>query len=147
MSIWPGDWPPDGGYTAVMAKVTDALDYLAKPADYRPCPVCVVFGDEDFLCRRVVALLRKEVFGDGDGDADAGFSLSTFEGRGAQLADVLGELETVAMFGEGRRMVVVDAADDFIKNIQATRAFWCLCPRPGHRTRGYISYWPAKGYR
>ena len=97
-----------------MAKVTDALDYLAKPPDYPPRPVCVVFGDEDFLCRRVVIRLRKEVLG----DDDAGFSLSTFEGRDARLPDVLGELETVAMFGEGRRMVVVEGADDFIKNFR-----------------------------
>ena len=95
-----------------MAKVTEALDYLTDPSGYPPQPVCVVFGDDDFLCRRVVARLRNEVLG----VDDEGFSLSTFEGRETQLADVLDELETVAMFGEGRRMAVVEGADDFIKN-------------------------------
>ncbi|MEA1950203.1 MAG: DNA polymerase III subunit delta [Planctomycetota bacterium] len=97
-----------------MAKVTDALDYLANPADFPAQPFCVVFGDEDFLARGVLAHLRKSVLGEEDAD----LSLTTFEGRTAELADVLGELETVAMFGGDRRMVVVEGADDFIKKFR-----------------------------
>lgn len=98
----------------MMAKVTEALDYLAKPADFPAKPFCVVFGDDDFLARHVVAHLRRSVLGEEDAD----LSLTAFEGRSAQLADVLGELETVAMFGEGRRMVVVEGADDFVKRFR-----------------------------
>ncbi|MBN2291148.1 MAG: DNA polymerase III subunit delta [Pirellulales bacterium] len=97
-----------------MAKVTDALDYLAKPADFPAKPFCVIFGEEEFLARHVLAHLRQSVLGEEDAD----LSLTTFEGRSAELADVLGELETVAMFGGDRRMVVVEGADDFVKNFR-----------------------------
>ena len=97
-----------------MVKVTDAFDYLAKPADFPAKPFCVVFGDEAFLARAVVTQLRRTVLGEEDAD----LSLTTFEGRSAQLVDVLGELETVAMFGGGHRMVMVEGADDFIKRFR-----------------------------
>jgi DNA polymerase III subunit delta len=90
-----------------MPKPIDALDYLAKPAQYPAEAVCVVHGDEPFLARQVVAALRGEVLG----AEDAEFSLSVFEGPTTLLRDVLDELATVAMFGGGRRLVVVEDAD------------------------------------
>jgi len=87
-----------------------AVDYIANPAKHPPKPVCVVFGDESFLKLHSLARLREAVLGTDEGD----FSLTTFEGPGAELRDVLGELATVAMFGDGKRLVVVDDADDFV---------------------------------
>jgi DNA polymerase-3 subunit delta len=92
------------------AKTLHAFDYLAQPQKHRGAAVCVVFGDEPFLRRQVVLEIRRAVLGGGDG----GFSLSTFDGRTAELADVLEELATVAMFGPGQRLVVVDGADEFL---------------------------------
>ena len=92
------------------AKPIPALDYLAQPDKYPPQPVCAVFGDEPFLRHQVIGCLRTAVLGGGDGD----FSLSTFEGRGASFRDVHEVLSTVAMFGGGKRLVVVEEADDFV---------------------------------
>jgi DNA polymerase-3 subunit delta len=96
-------------------KPIDALDYLAKPANHPVTSLCVVFGDEPFLTRQVAASLRAEVLG----EEDAEFSLSTFEGAKAELRDVLEDLATIAMFGGGRRLVVVEEADPFITRYRA----------------------------
>ncbi|MBN1395568.1 MAG: DNA polymerase III subunit delta [Pirellulales bacterium] len=92
-----------------------AIDYLAKAEKYPPPAVCALFGDETFLRRQAILALRGAVLGGGDGD----FSLTTFEGRGTQLRDVLDELSTVAMFGGRRRLVVVEGADDFVSRWRA----------------------------
>ena len=91
-------------------KPTTALDYLAKPEKYPPRPVCAVFGDESFLRRQAILCLRAAVLGGDDGD----FSLTTFEGRGTLFRDVHEVLSTVAMFGGGKRLAVVEDADDFV---------------------------------
>ena len=99
-------------YTGGMArKIPRAVDYLAKPAKYPPQGVCVVFGDESFLRRQSLLKLREAVLGGGEAD----LSLSTFEGRRVELRDVLEELATVAMFGSGKRMAVVEEADEFVR--------------------------------
>ena len=92
------------------AKTLHAFDYLAHHQKHRPRAVCVLFGDEPFLRRQALLRIRQAVLGGDEGD----FSLSTFEGRAAELADVLEELATVAMFGPGQRLVVVDEADEFV---------------------------------
>jgi DNA polymerase III subunit delta len=91
-------------------KPTTALDYLANPAKYPVRPVCAVFGDETFLRRQTILALRSAVLG---GD-DADFSLTAFEGRDTLFRDVHEVLSTVAMFGGGSRLAVVENADDFV---------------------------------
>ena len=91
-------------------KPTTALDYLANPAKYPAKPVCAVFGDETFLRRQTILALRAAVLGGDDGD----FSLATFEGRDTLFRDVHEVLSTVAMFGGGSRLAVVENADDFV---------------------------------
>ena len=91
-------------------KPTTALDYLANPAKYPTKPVCAVFGDETFLRRQTILALRTAVLG---GD-DADFSLATFEGNKVVFRDVHEVLSTVAMFGGGNRLAVVENADDFV---------------------------------
>ncbi len=93
-----------------MAKPLHAVDYLAKSGKHPPKPVCVVFGDEPFFRRQSLLALRHAVLGEDEG----GFSLSVFEGRSAELRDVLGELATVAMFGSAQRLALVEEADDFV---------------------------------
>ena len=91
-------------------KPATAIDYLADPAKYPVKPVCAVFGSETFLRRQVILALRTAVLG---GD-DADFSLTSFEGRSALFRDVHEVLSTVAMFGDGCRLAVVEDADDFV---------------------------------
>ncbi len=93
-----------------MAKPLDALDYLAHPGKHPPQGVCVLFGDESFLKRHVLAQL-KEVVLSGD---DAEFSISEFGGSDVALRDVTDALSTRALFGGGRHLVVVGEADDFV---------------------------------
>ena len=85
-------------------KPVPALDYLSDPGKHPPQAVCAVFGDESFLRRQAILCLREAVLGGDDGD----FSLSTFEGRSAPFRDVYEVLSTVAMFGGGKRLVVVE---------------------------------------
>ena len=59
--------------------------------------------------RRFLALRTAVLGGD-----DADFSLTTFEGRGTAFRDVHEVLSTVAMFGGGQRLAVVENADDFV---------------------------------
>jgi DNA polymerase-3 subunit delta len=93
-----------------MAKALSAFDYLAQPEEHPAQPVCVVFGDEPFLRRQSLLALRAEVLCGDEGD----LSFAAFEGRSAQLRDVLDELSTMAMFGGGRRLAVVEEADEFV---------------------------------
>ncbi len=98
-----------------MAKPLHAVDYLAKPEKHPPQPVCVVFGDEPFLCKQVILKIRSAVLGLQDGE----FSLSELDGPKAVLRDVLEELDTVAMFGDGKRLIVVEDADQFVTQYRA----------------------------
>lgn len=91
-----------------MAKL-HAIDYLAQPDKYPPKPVCVAYGDDLFLRRQVLLRIRHAVLGEDQGD----FSLTTFEGPAAEFRDVVEELDTVAMFGD-QRLVVVEEADEFV---------------------------------
>jgi len=93
-----------------MAAAIPATDYLSKPQEHEPRPVCAVFGDDAFLKREVLRMLRKAALGGGDAE----FSLSTFDGKDTELRDVMTDVNTVAMFGGDRRMVIVDGADDFV---------------------------------
>ncbi len=108
-----------------MAKPLDALDYLAAPRKHLPQPVCVLFGDEGFLKRQVLLELREQVLA---GD-DAQFSLSTLAGPTATLVTVLDELSTVALFGGGRRLVVVDQADEFVTRYRSQLEDYAKRPR------------------
>ncbi len=93
-----------------MPKPQHALDFLAAEPPHDVPAVCAAFGDEPFLKRQVLARLRKAVLADDEAD----FSLSEFDGSSAELRDVHKDLATRAMFGAGRRMVVVDSADEFV---------------------------------
>jgi DNA polymerase-3 subunit delta len=93
-----------------MAKSLHAVDYLAEPGKHPVKPVCVLFGDEEFLKRHALTAIRQAVLGGGDAD----LSYRVFEGGTALLRDVLDELATLAMFGGGRRLVLVEAADEFV---------------------------------
>ncbi len=107
-------------------KPVAALDYLADPGRYPPLPVCAVFGNEPFLRRQAILCLRAAVLGGEDGD----FSLSTFDGDDSLFRDVYEELSTLAMFGGGKRLVVVEDADDFVTNFRSRLEDYVARPSP-----------------
>jgi DNA polymerase-3 subunit delta len=88
----------------------DALDYLAKPDSHPAARVCVLFGDESFLKRHVLADLKERALS----GADADFSVSNFRGDDIAMRDVADALAERALFGGGRHLVVVEEADGFV---------------------------------
>jgi DNA polymerase-3 subunit delta len=122
-----------------MAKALHAIDYLDAPQEHAPQPVNVVFGDEAFLKRQVLSNLKKQALGTGDAD----FSLTVFEGKQAELADVLDELSTMAMFGGSTRLVLVEEADDFVTRYRPELENYVDSPRPTGRLILETKSWPA----
>jgi len=121
-----------------MAKALHALDYLENPEKHPVRPVCVLFGDEQFLKRQVLRQLRENVLGSGEGE----FSLSEFEGRTALLGDVLDELATMPMFG-GNRLVVVEEAEEFVKRYRERLEHYVAEPKAGGVLVLVLKSWPA----
>lgn len=113
MSPWrPRGWGSAHHWCTLagMSKPTEALDFLAHPDKHAATGVCVLFGDEAFLKRRVLSELKEQVLS----GEDAEFSVTTFDGRTVQMRDVLDALATRALFGGGRHLVIVEEADDFV---------------------------------
>jgi len=94
----------------VPANIPHAFDYLDQPERFPPQAVCAVFGDETFLRRQVLRVFRAAVLETEEGD----FSFTAFEGDKAEWRDVAEELSTLAMFGGGKRLVLVEEADAFV---------------------------------
>jgi DNA polymerase III subunit delta len=95
--------------------VGSALDYLGAPDKYQIASVCAVYGDEPFFKSEVLATLRRQVLA----GADAEFSLTNLAGRDVRLRDVVDALATVSLFGDGRRLVIVEDADSFVTEYRA----------------------------
>jgi DNA polymerase-3 subunit delta len=122
------------------AKPVHAIEYLdASGARAAPARVCVLFGTEPFLKRQVIVRLRREVLGKGEGD----FSLTTFQGPAAQLSDVFEELSTLAMFGGGKRLVVIEEADDFVSRYRTELEDYVARPKTTGVLVLEVASWPA----
>src|SRR4051794_1964809 len=93
----------------------DSLTFLERPPRGEPRSLYVLYGDEDFLKRRVLQALKDLVLGP---DSD-GFGLSTHAGDKATFPAVYDELQTVPFFG-ARRLVIVEGADPFLVRHRAT---------------------------
>jgi DNA polymerase-3 subunit delta len=107
-----------------MAKAVPALKYLAEPAKHAVQPVCAVLGEEPFLRRLAIGRMRDAVLGRGEAE----LSFTALEGPKTALRDVLDELGTLAMFGGGRRMVVVEDADSFVSNYRGPLEDYAASP-------------------
>ena len=101
-------------------------EYLWNPAKYPAKPICVVYGDDVYMRSDAVRHIRNQVLA----GEDAEFSLNQFEGDDSKLEfkDVLRELQTVAMFGGGRRFVRIDEADKFVTNFRAELENYAVKP-------------------
>ena len=82
-----------------------AFDFLQEGSVEIP-PVCVLVGEDRFLKRRSLAHLLQQLTEDG--------SAAEF-GPTSPWRDVHDELSTLSLFGDGPRIVVVQDADDFVK--------------------------------
>lgn len=125
-----------------MPKPLHAIDYLSSPKKHAVRPVCVVFGDEALLKRHVLRGLRRAALG-GENEADADFSFTVFEGRKATIEDVLAELSTVAMFGGGQRLVLVEEADEFVTRYRSELEDYVAKPRSTGRLMLEVRSFPG----
>ncbi len=87
----------------------DSLTFLGNARRSEPFPVFVVHGDEAFLKRRVLTVLRQELLGPENED----FGLSVHPGERADWATIQDELHTLP-FLSSRRVVIVEQADTFV---------------------------------
>jgi DNA polymerase-3 subunit delta len=108
-----------------MANTVEAFDYLPKPGDYPPAGVCVLFGDDRYLKQLVRRELRRAVLGDEEDSL-----LSSWQGDQVQWRDVVDELSTVSLFGQGhRRLVVIEDADKFVSQHRPQLEDYAAAPR------------------
>jgi DNA polymerase-3 subunit delta len=121
-----------------MPGVTPALDFLERPITAAP-PVCVVFGDETFLKQESLDHLRSSVLGQDDGK----FSLTEFVGDDALAPEVFDCLSTVALFGAGRRLVIVREADNFVSRHRAILEAYVARPKPSGVLVLEVASWPS----
>jgi len=123
-----------------MSNTVHAFDFLAAPGDkYPPEAVCVAFGDEPFLKRLVVGRWRDAVLGGDDSDVP----FTSFDGNSAEWRDVHDEVATVALFGGGRRLVVVDQADDLVTKSRKSLEDYVAQPAAGGVLILDVGTWPA----
>jgi DNA polymerase-3 subunit delta len=101
--------------------------------------VVVAFGDEPFLKRLVLRELRRAVLGADDGD----FSLTVLSGAVAQWRDVVDELATVALFGGGHRLVVLQEADEFVSRHRPQLEDYVARPKSGGVLVLEVQTWPS----
>ncbi|HEX4142066.1 MAG TPA: DNA polymerase III subunit delta [Pirellulales bacterium] len=122
-----------------MTKPIVALDFLARTAKHAPRPICVLFGDEPFLKRHALTRLRGEVLA----GHDAEFSSTSFAGPTATLSAVMDELSTLAMFGGGERLVVIDQADDFVSRYRTELERYAEHPKTSSVLVLDVASWPS----
>lgn len=120
-------------------KALDALDYVAHPGKHPPAAVCVLFGDEAFAKRLVLAELKQAVL---EGE-DAEFSTRVFDGRELELRDLWDALATRNLFGSGRHLVIVDEADPFVSENRAELEDYVKQPRSGSVLVLDVKLWAA----
>lgn len=116
-----------------------AVDLLAK-AKWPAVPgVCVLYGDEPYLKQLMIQRLRDAVLG-----AEDDFGETIVDGRTAQLADVMDALATRSLFGGGtRRLVLVEAADEFVRRHRTELEDYVSAPRSSGVLVLDVSRWPS----
>jgi DNA polymerase-3 subunit delta len=126
-------------YIGFMSKPVDGLDYLAHPAKHPASGVCVLFGDESFLKRHVLAALKEQVLS----GEDAEFSVAVLSGREAELREVSDALATRALFGGGRHVVIVEEADEFVSENRSALELYVVRPKAASLLVLEVKTWPS----
>jgi DNA polymerase-3 subunit delta len=116
----------------------DGLAFLDRAARASPEPIYVLHGDEDFIKRQVLAVLRKVVLE----SEDDSFGLTSFPGDKAVFAEVRSELETLPFAGP-RRLVIVENADPFVTASRALLEKYFSQPSKNGTLVLDVKSWPA----
>jgi DNA polymerase III subunit delta len=116
-----------------------AIEFLAREKTPSVPAVCVLFGEEPLLKSESLARLRAEVLSGEDGE----LSFTVFDGDDTEPREVFDELATMSMFGGGRRLVVVENADDFVSKHRQALQDYCEKPRSNSVLVIEVDSWPA----
>jgi DNA polymerase-3 subunit delta len=116
----------------------DALAFVEQVDRLKPKPLYAVFGDEDFLRRRVLIALRRLIL---DSEENT-FSLSVYAGDTASFAGVRDELDTLPFLAP-RRLVVIDDADPFVSNFRPQLEKYAGSPSPTGALVLNVKTWPS----
>jgi len=96
--------------------IVAALQYLTAPEKHQPGPLCAIAGDDAFLRHEVRTTLVRELSRDDqEEDSGEGLACESFDGRVAEMPDVMDALRERSLFGAKRRIVVVEEADTMVK--------------------------------
>src|SRR5438128_11088137 len=90
----------------------DSLAFLERGDKAKILRLMILHGDEAFLKREALNLIRRRVFGTENEEGEA----SVHPGDKAAFAGVCDELETVPFFSQ-RRLLVVENADPFVTRV------------------------------
>jgi DNA polymerase-3 subunit delta len=118
---------------------TSAIDFLQQAKSCTIPPVCVVFGDDAFLKREVLAVVRRCVLGTEESE----FSWDVLPGATSDTRDVFDLVSTMALFGKGRRLVQVDAADPFVTRWRGALEDYVARPVPSSVLVLEVTTWPS----
>jgi DNA polymerase III subunit delta len=91
----------------------DALTFLSRQPKGQPQPIYVLAGDEDFLKRQAVGVLKRWVLGEEDA-----YGLSEYPADAAEWSAVRDELATLPFLGP-RRLIVIENADPFVTKFRS----------------------------
>jgi DNA polymerase-3 subunit delta len=116
----------------------DSLTFIERAPQKEPRPIYVLHGDEDFLKRQVLAVLRERILGT---ETDS-FACSTYAGESAEFAAVRSDLETLP-FLSPRRLVVVEKADPFVTRYRPALEKYFAQPSATGVLVLEVSSWPA----
>jgi DNA polymerase-3 subunit delta len=112
--------------SAAKPRQVAALKYLQKPSAHEATGVCAVFGEDAYLKVAVFAALRRHVLGEGDVE----FALTTLPGPNSTFREAVDALASVSLFGDGRRIVVIDDADTFVTEYRQKLEDYAARPYP-----------------
>jgi len=97
-----------------MGQIWSAKDFLVSPPKEPVPPVCVVFGQEVFLKRQVLRVVREQLAG----PAADELPMERFAGAQTDWAEVSQALWTLPMFGPSIRLILVEEADGFVSRFR-----------------------------
>ena len=109
----------DIGRLIAMAKtpstIVPALSFLTTSEQHPPGAICAISGDDAFLRHETRMALIHALNQVGQDGVDNEPTWESFDGRVAEMADLMDALRERSLFGSERRIVVVEEADALVK--------------------------------
>jgi DNA polymerase III subunit delta len=114
------------------------FDVLIDPASITAPAITVIVGDDGFLQHEVRRALVAQLVG-GDPDAAA----EHLNGREIEFRDLHDALSELSLFGSGRRVVVLEEGDEFVKNYRDRLEDYVAKPRSDAILILEVATWPS----